>query len=234
MIDASKLSAPWRTVREVTTAGVLEIPAGVHAAVRSAWSQEFCYIAVGPVTLDEIFDAYLPLTKHGSANEAERTSTVTREWTEAPPNDETWIVVLWSHHTVKPGKGADTQTPWTNNADEEDIGEIAWMFRSEWDTFLRGPRVVHALVTAEDYVSAIMARDTDIQPFSYEKRTAHINARLAARTTAPVVTGKMMWDSMCSDGREHNAWDYETETIRARWERAAAHLTAALASGMVP
>ena len=226
-IDTGVLRGPWRTVRGVTTADTLFRPAigskclalyhdGAHAAY---WTS----VTVRSETpWDVTYSAYRMIHDDGTTGPlVERTSTVTREWTELPPDDATPIAVLWSHHAIKSERGADTQTPWTNNADEEDVGEIAWMLWSEWEVFLRGPRVVHALVTAEQLHDVWKNCDVGGQVFEY--MAAFVNQRV----TAPVVTAAMVTTARESVSYAHKFAVEEDGII-------AACLTAVLASGVAP
>ena len=230
MIDASMLPAPWRTVREVTTAGVLEIPAGVPVVVRNTWSGGFHQVRYGPVTLDSWFNAYRVFNNDGTTGPlVERTSTVTREWTEVPPNDETKVAVCYNDAVVT--KEASKRAPDVRRADV-----VAWMLWSEWEAFLRGPRVAHVQVTAQD-VDVADAR-ADSGPPGYRQMADAINARLAARATAPVVTEleEFAWGLFrtvsVDDGSQQS-----TEWRRAvqRWcDTYYERRTAALASGVAP
>ena len=187
MTDTPTLPAPWRTVRKVpaNTLPAWVFPVVYQLTTKGLVNNTDDWLRGNCIRGDELNIArYRPLYNDGSTGPlVERTTTVTREWSELPPNDGTKIAVLWIEYAVTSYTGQSCQKP----ADKE----LAWMLWSEWQKLLlTGPRTVHVPVTEEDWKRAMHHVD----------KVCYLNTRLASRATAPVVTGQNVVDAAIQVG----------------------------------
>ena len=218
MIDETKLPAPWRTVREVTTAGTLppyENPVLLQKYRGRLLSEWVFAEFIGGMETDVAH--YRPLKSDGSTGPlVERTPTVTREWTEKPPNDRAYIAIVFDDGSCDVYRGEANQCP--------GHAMRAWApMREVIAAAMSIPRTVHVAVTAEDiYDIAGTNRPADCAKI--------LNARLAARAAAPVVTGEQLFRVRYPNG----VWYTQNVSFHVEWNAAANRLTAALASGVAP
>ena len=176
MSDTTKLAPCWRLAVTVTEAGELPWPTigqCVACRVGPNWSVENHW---GHSAIASYVDAYYVINADGTTGPLVTRGTVARrEWTEAPPNDETEIVTLHGDMTPTTEWGQNCQTPWVKTI-REGKHEIAWTTPDEFAALLGGQREVTAamLLNANDHAR----NQSDDERSWIGARVDHINAAL--------------------------------------------------------